>query len=103
VSINHEIEETAKVGLKRLREYLENPSEEGAEVARVGISAVRAHTSAESTAMRKLSSAISAWKLMGTKGEELRPIFQALSGGLAQLVNESAVIKASETSSAVGA
>lgn len=79
-TINDEIRETASIGLKRLREYLENPTETGEKTARVGVQAIRAHTSAESTLTRKLSAAISAAKLMGIKGEALAPVFGALAG-----------------------
>jgi hypothetical protein len=79
-SMNREIEQTARIGLTRLREYLEKPTDANETVARVGLAAVRTHTSAESTATRRLSAAISAAKLMGVSGEELRPVFQALSG-----------------------
>lgn len=77
--INDEIESTARLGLSRLREYLENPTEEKEKVARIGLTAVRTHTSAESTQTRRMSAAISAAKLMGVKGDELRPVFEQLT------------------------
>lgn len=80
MSLNREIEDTARLGLSRLREYLENPSEDNEKVARIGLTAVRTHTSAESTATRRMSAAISAAKLMGVKGDELRPVFESLAG-----------------------
>lgn len=79
-TINQEIEETAMVGLKRLREYLETPSDEKEKPARVGMGAVRAHTSSQSAQIRKMSAAVSAAKLMGLKGDELRPVFAELAG-----------------------
>lgn len=78
-SINAEIESTARLGLKRLRDYLENPSDESEKAARIGLTAVRTHTSAESTQTRRMSAAISAAKIMGFKGEELKPVFDALT------------------------
>jgi hypothetical protein len=79
-TINDDIRETASIGLKRLREYLQEPTDDGEKVARVGVQAIRAHTSAESTATRRLSAAISAAKLMGVSGEALSPVFSSLAG-----------------------
>jgi len=87
-SINREIEDTARVGLSRLREYLMNPSKDAETVARVGLAAVRTHTSAESTATRRMSAAISAAKLMGLKGDELKPVFESLANHPATLPSD---------------
>lgn len=78
--LDSEIKATARIGLRRLREYLEEPTDTREKAARMGLQAVRSHTSAESTSTRKLSAAISAAKFMGATGEALRPVFSALAG-----------------------
>lgn len=74
---------TAEIGLDRLREYLESPDTANEKVGRAGLQAVRTYTSYESQRVRSLSVAVSTAKLMGIKGDELRPVFDALVPGAA--------------------
>lgn len=82
-AISTKIRGTAEIGLDRLREYLESPDTANEKVARAGIQAVRTYTSYESQRVRSLSVAVSTAKLMGIKGDDLRPVFDALVPGAA--------------------